>query len=143
MNVADLMELLKHLDPMMRVVVADAVGIFGAQPEDLHVVEFGNNEALLIAPFEFVESWDASNKGSALPAQEAVEVGSHPPRVVVDPEVMRGAACLAGSRLPAVTLVAMVDGGESWERIVESWPWLTLQHVNAARAWLAADGAGM
>jgi len=141
MNVADLMEVLKDLDPLMRVVVADAVSIFGAQPEDLHVVDFGNNKALLIAPCEFVESWDASDKGSAMPAQEAVEAQSHPPRVVVDPEVMRGAACLAGSRLPAATLVAMVNGGESWERMVEGWPWLTPQHVDAARAWVAADCA--
>jgi hypothetical protein len=56
MNVADLVELLKDLDPLMRVVVADAVGIFGAQPEDLHVVDFSNDKALLIAPCEFVES---------------------------------------------------------------------------------------
>ena len=113
MTVADLMELLKDIDPLMRVVVADAVGIFGAQPEDLHVVEFSNDKALLIAPCEFVESWDASDKGSAMPAQESVEALRHPPRVVVDPEVIRGAACLAGSRLPPATLVAMVDGVES------------------------------
>lgn len=141
MNVADLVELLKDLDPLMRVVVADAVGIFGAQPEDLHVVDLSNNKALLIAPCEFVESWDASDKGAAMPAQEAVEAQSHPPRVVVDPEVMRDAACLAGSRLPAATLVAMVDGCERWERIVKGWPWLTPQHVDAARAWVAAGGA--
>lgn len=141
MNVADLMELLKQLDPLMRVVVADAVGIFGAQPEDLHFVDFSNTKALLIAPCEFVESWDASNKGSAMPGHETVEAVGHPPRVVVDPDVMRGAACLAGSRLPAATLVAMVDGGESWERLVEGWPWLTPQHVDAARAWVAAGGA--
>lgn len=60
MNVADLVELLKEHDPLMRVVVADAAGIFGAQPEDLHVVDLSNGKALLIAPFEFVESWDAT-----------------------------------------------------------------------------------
>jgi hypothetical protein len=76
MNVADLMELLKDLDPLMRVVVADAVGIFGAQPEDLHVVDFSNNKALLIAPCEFVESWDASDKGAAMPALEAFQAQS-------------------------------------------------------------------
>ena len=66
MNVADLMELLKEHDPLMRVVVADAVGIFGAQPEDLHVVDLSNAKALLIAPFEFVESWDASACSAAM-----------------------------------------------------------------------------
>lgn len=61
MNVADLVELLKEYDPLMRVVVADAVGIFGAQPEDLHIVDLSNGKALLIAPFETVESWDATD----------------------------------------------------------------------------------
>lgn len=66
MTVADLMELLKEHDPLMPVVVADAVSIFGAQPEDLHVVELSRGKALLIAPREFVESWDASAKSSAM-----------------------------------------------------------------------------
>ena len=57
----------------------------------------------------------------------------HPPRVVVDPEIMWGAPCLAGSRLPAKTLLDMVDGGDSWELIVDGWPWLTPAHVEAAR----------
>jgi uncharacterized protein (DUF433 family) len=59
----------------------------------------------------------------------------HPARVVVDPEVMCGTPCLAGSRLPVQTLLDMVNGGESWERIVHSWPWLTPAHVEAAREW--------
>lgn len=60
MNVADLVELLQQHDPLMPVVVADAIGIFGAQPEDLRVVDLSNSKALLIAPFEFVESWDVA-----------------------------------------------------------------------------------
>ncbi len=60
----------------------------------------------------------------------------YPPRVTVDPEVMGGAPCMAGSRLPARTLVDMVDSGDTWERIVEGWPWLTPAHVEAARRWL-------
>jgi uncharacterized protein (DUF433 family) len=63
----------------------------------------------------------------------------HPPRVVVDPEIMGGTPCLAGSRLPAATLLAMVDGGGGWERIVSSWPWVTEAHVQAARGWAAAQ----
>ena len=59
MNVADLVELLQQHDPLMPVVVADAISIFGAHPEDLRVVDLSNGKALLIAPFEFVESWDA------------------------------------------------------------------------------------
>lgn len=67
------------------------------------------------------------------------EEGSRSPRVVVDPQVMGGRPCLAGSRLPAQTLIDMVDAGDAWEQIVGGWPWLTPQHVKVARAWLV-DG---
>jgi hypothetical protein len=60
MNIADLFELLKQQDPLMRVLVADANSIFGATADDLHVVEFNNVKALLIAPHELVEKWDAA-----------------------------------------------------------------------------------
>lgn len=59
MNVADLMELLKQHDPLMRVLVADTNSIFGAHPDDVHVVEYSHAQALLIAPRELVENWDA------------------------------------------------------------------------------------
>lgn len=71
-----------------------------------------------------------------------LEAQSHPPCVVVDPKVMRGTPCLAGSRLPARTLLGMIDRGDAWERIVEGWPWLTPGHVKAARAWFADSGNG-
>lgn len=66
---------------------------------------------------------------------------SHPPLVIADPQVMGGTPCLAGSRLPAQTLLDMVDGGDTWECIVEGWPWLTPTHVEAARKWLADSKA--
>lgn len=55
-----------------------------------------------------------------------------------DADVMRGAAVFVGSRLPVATLLACVDAGNAWERIVANWPWLTLEHLDAARAWAAA-----
>ena len=61
----------------------------------------------------------------------------HPPRIIQDPEIMCGVPCFAGSRLPIETLIACVDAGTSWQRIVYSWPWLTDEHLAAARAWLA------
>jgi uncharacterized protein (DUF433 family) len=64
---------------------------------------------------------------------------SHPPLVLVDPDIMWGVPCLVGSRLPARTLLDMVDSGDPWEVIVAGWPWLTPAHVVAARRWFA-DG---
>lgn len=76
------------------------------------------------------------------PEKRLPEEGSRAPRVVVDPQVMGGTPCLAGSRLPVQTLLDMVDAGDAWEQIVGGWPWLTPQHVKVAREWLAngADG---
>jgi uncharacterized protein (DUF433 family) len=59
------------------------------------------------------------------------------PAVEVHPEVMGGTPVLAGSRLPVATLLACVDAGDSWERIVDSWPFLTPARVEAARAYAA------
>lgn len=62
---------------------------------------------------------------------------SHPPLVLVDPDIMWGMPCLAGSRLPARTLLDMVSRGDPWDVIVAGWPWLTPAHVEAARRWFA------
>lgn len=58
--------------------------------------------------------------------------------IYCDAYVMGGAAVFVGSRLPVTTLLACVDAGNAWERIVANWPWLTLEHLDAARAWVAA-----
>lgn len=55
---------------------------------------------------------------------------------------MGGVAVFVGSRLPVTTLLACVDAGHTWERIVASWPWLTSAHLDAARAWAATRISG-
>lgn len=64
------------------------------------------------------------------------------PRIVEDPAILGGTAVFAGSRLPVTTLLACVDAGDSWERIVASWPWVTAAHVEAARRWAASQEQG-
>lgn len=54
-----------------------------------------------------------------------------------DSGVMAGVAVFVGSRLPVMTLLACVDAGDSWERIVANWPWLTSAHLEAASEWVA------
>ncbi|WP_298829471.1 DUF433 domain-containing protein [uncultured Piscinibacter sp.] len=58
------------------------------------------------------------------------------PAIHADPGVMRGVPVFAGSRLPIRTLLACVDAGEDWERLVKSWPFLTPAHIEAARRYL-------
>jgi uncharacterized protein (DUF433 family) len=74
-----------------------------------------------------------------LEAEAAREAQEHPLKVVSDPDVMGGVPCMAGSRLPVTTLLACVNAGNEWERIVDSWPWLTPAHVAAAKAWASAQ----
>lgn len=61
------------------------------------------------------------------------------PAIEVDADVMGGTPVFAGSRLPVVTLLGCIDSGDSWERIVESWPFLTPAHVEAARVYAASN----
>ena len=58
------------------------------------------------------------------------------PAIHSDPDVMGGVPVFAGTRLPVRTLLACVDAGEDWDRLVESWPFLTPIHVEAARRYL-------
>jgi len=60
------------------------------------------------------------------------------PRIRCDPEVLDGEPVFAGTRLPVATLLSCVDAGNNWERIVASWPWVSLAHVQAAREWVAS-----
>jgi uncharacterized protein (DUF433 family) len=60
------------------------------------------------------------------------------PAIQSDPKVMRGVPVFVGSRLPVRTLLACVDAGEDWNRLIESWPFLTPAHVEAARRYLDA-----
>lgn len=53
------------------------------------------------------------------------------------------APVVAGSRLPVATLLACIDAGDSWERLVESWPFLMVAHVEAARAYASLNDVGV
>lgn len=63
-----------------------------------------------------------------------------PAVIVTDPEVMGGSPCFAGTRVPASIVVESVDRGVSWERLVASYPFLTAEHLSAARVFLASRG---
>lgn len=60
------------------------------------------------------------------------------PLIHSNPDIMGGTPVFVGTRLPVATLLACVDAGDCWERLVESWPWLTQAHLDAARQWQSA-----
>jgi uncharacterized protein (DUF433 family) len=57
--------------------------------------------------------------------------------VCADPDVMRGAACFAGTRVPIETVLASLDEGASMSRLKASYPFLTDAHVEAARVYMS------
>jgi uncharacterized protein (DUF433 family) len=57
------------------------------------------------------------------------------PLVHSDPAIMGGVPVFVGSRLPVQTVMDCIAAGDSWERLQESWPWLTKEHLAAASAW--------
>lgn len=42
--------------------------------------------------------------------------------VVVDPEIMSGTPCFAGTRVPVRTLLDYIEGGESLDDFLEQFP---------------------
>lgn len=65
------------------------------------------------------------------------------PAIEVDADTMGGTPVFAGSRLPIATLLACVNAGNAWERIVASWPFLTPAHVEVARVYAASNDIGI
>lgn len=60
-----------------------------------------------------------------------------PTAVSVDPETMGGSPCFAGTRVPVSMVLRRVDSGENWTQLVSDYPFLTEEHVAAARAFVA------
>jgi len=55
--------------------------------------------------------------------------------VTTDANVMAGAACFAGSRVPIDFVLASLDEGEALARLQASYPFLTEAHIDAARVY--------
>lgn len=47
--------------------------------------------------------------------------------VVVDPEIMSGTPCFAGTRVPVRALLDYIEGGESLDDFLEQFPTVTRQ----------------
>lgn len=56
-----------------------------------------------------------------------------------DPEVLEGQPYFVGSQLPVLTVLKALDAGTSLERLVESHPFLTDEHVKAARFYARVE----
>ena len=59
------------------------------------------------------------------------------PYITADPEVMHGAVCLRGTRIPVSVVLDNLAAGETPARILEQYPSLKPQHIPAAIAYAA------
>jgi uncharacterized protein (DUF433 family) len=60
-----------------------------------------------------------------------------PAEVVSDPRIMSGMPVIAGTRVPADTILACLRAGQSTREIFEDYPSLPIDGIEAATAWAA------
>jgi uncharacterized protein (DUF433 family) len=68
----------------------------------------------------------------------------HPPleeRIVTDPAVLLGKPIIRGTRVPVYLIVGLVEAGQAAEQIVDDYPDLTIEDVEAAVAYAARESA--
>ena len=59
------------------------------------------------------------------------------PHISASPDVMHGAVCLRGTRIPVSVVLDNLADGETPERILEQYPTLKPEHIAAAIAYAA------
>ncbi len=58
-------------------------------------------------------------------------------RIVVDPDIHHGDACIRGTRIPVATVLACLAQGMTTEDILNEYPALTPEDIQAALAYAA------
>jgi uncharacterized protein (DUF433 family) len=59
-------------------------------------------------------------------------------RIIIDPAIHHGKPCIKGTRVPVSVIVGSIAEGHTPERIIESWPQLTVEDIKAALKFAAA-----
>lgn len=58
-------------------------------------------------------------------------------RVVVSPDLHHGDPCIRGTRIPVATILGSLADGMTPQEVLEAYPQLTLQDIQAALAYAA------
>jgi uncharacterized protein (DUF433 family) len=58
-------------------------------------------------------------------------------RIVIEPDIHHGDACIKGTRIPVSTIVGSLADGMSHQEIIENYPQLTEADIQAALAYAA------
>jgi uncharacterized protein (DUF433 family) len=59
------------------------------------------------------------------------------PYITANPEIMHGAVCFRGTRIPVTVVLDNLAGGETAEYILDQYPSLKPEHIPAAIAYAA------
>jgi uncharacterized protein (DUF433 family) len=58
-------------------------------------------------------------------------------RITIDPEIHHGKPCITGTRVPVSVIVGSIAEGFTPDRVIESWPQLTVEDIKAALKFAA------
>ena len=58
-------------------------------------------------------------------------------RITVDPELMLGQPVIAGTRLPVYVVTHAIAAGDGTEQLIEAYPFLTAEDIEAALEFAA------
>ena len=59
------------------------------------------------------------------------------PYIATDPQIMHGAVCFRGTRIPVSVVLDNLAAGETSERILDQYPSLRPEHISAAIGYAA------
>ena len=60
------------------------------------------------------------------------DIETHSDLIRVDPEIMGGTPCIAGTRITVYAIAARFNGGETIEELLADWPYITKAQIEAA-----------
>ncbi len=58
-------------------------------------------------------------------------------RILIDPAIHHGEPCIRGTRVPVSVLVGSIADGETWDRVLASYPQITRDDLSAALRFAA------
>jgi uncharacterized protein (DUF433 family) len=64
-------------------------------------------------------------------------------RITIDPEICHGKPCIRGMRWPVVVILGMLEGGMTFEQILEDHPDLEREDIYAALQYARLSVSGM
>jgi uncharacterized protein (DUF433 family) len=53
-------------------------------------------------------------------------------RIIVDPNICHGKACIAGTRIPVSVILDNLSSGSTYDEIINAHPSLTIEDIRAA-----------